>query len=50
MDAIKAVCSHILQYKSNTGGATGLFLTVGKQDIESEFFGDDKKVKDKSVE
>jgi hypothetical protein len=38
------------QYKSITGGVTGVLQPISKQDLETAFFSDDKKVKDKSVE
>ncbi|KAL1405764.1 hypothetical protein Q8F55_007437 [Vanrija albida] len=36
-------------YSSGTGH-TGILKPIGKQELETAFFGDDKKVKDKSVE
>lgn len=38
------------QYKSATGGVTGMLQPISKQELETAFFSDDKKVKDKSVE
>ncbi|BEJ12339.1 hypothetical protein CspHIS471_0207990 [Cutaneotrichosporon sp. HIS471] len=37
-------------YKSNTGGVTGVLQPISRMELETAFFGDDKKVKDKSVE
>ncbi|ORY30037.1 ribosome maturation protein [Naematelia encephala] len=37
-------------FKSQTSGHTGQVGEVSKQEIETAFFGDDKNVKDKSVE
>jgi len=37
-------------YKSATSGHTGTLGEISKQEIENVFFGDDKNVKDKSVE
>lgn len=37
------------QYKTGTGH-TGTLNPISKQDMETAFFGDDKKVKDKSVD
>ena len=39
-----------MQFKSAEGGHTGTLGAVSKQEIENAFFGDEKKVKDKSVE
>jgi hypothetical protein len=39
-----------VQYKSGTSGHTGNLGEVSKQEIENTFFGDEKNVKDKSVE
>jgi hypothetical protein len=38
------------QFKSATSGHTGQLGEISKQEIESAFFDDDKKVKDKSLE
>ena len=38
------------QYKSTTSGHTGQLGEISKQEIESAFFGDEKNVKDKSLE
>ncbi|KAI9637780.1 ribosome maturation protein [Dioszegia hungarica] len=37
-------------FKSSTSGHTGTLGEVSKQEIENVFFGDEKNVKDKSVE
>ncbi|WVQ86240.1 hypothetical protein IAT38_008408 [Cryptococcus sp. DSM 104549] len=37
-------------YKSATSGHTGSLGEISKQEIENVFFGDEKNVKDKSVE
>ena len=37
-------------YKSTVGGVTGRLEPISKQDMETAFFSDDKKVKDKSTE
>jgi hypothetical protein len=38
------------QFKSATSGHTGSLGEVSKQEVENVFFGDEKNVKDKSVE
>jgi hypothetical protein len=38
------------QFKSATSGHTGSLGEISKQEIENVFFGDEKNVKDKSVE
>lgn len=37
-------------FKSSTSGHTGTLGEISKQEIENAFFGDDKNVKDKSLE
>ncbi|KAK8869473.1 hypothetical protein IAR55_000037 [Kwoniella newhampshirensis] len=37
-------------FKSSTSGHTGSLGAISKQETETAFFGDDKNVKDKSVE
>ncbi|CAK9783934.1 hypothetical protein CC85DRAFT_331220 [Cutaneotrichosporon oleaginosum] len=48
--ALSRFIGNFAVYKSITGGVTGVLQPISKQDLETAFFSDDKKVKDKSVE
>ena len=37
-------------FKSNTSGTTGMLAPISRQEVETAFFGDDKRIKDKSTD